>query len=247
MTRTFSDLGALLMGVAIATGLAFAGFFLGHAYKSAHLANRYVSVRGLAEREVKATKATWFLGFTQTGDELVQVYEASEKQEDAVRKFLMSKGFSEKEIEPARYTSNDRLEDVFENEKVKRARFAISSSIEIHTTNVDLVDKTSRELKELLAQGIMIDSATPRYVFDGVNALKPELIAEATKNARLAADKFAADSGSRIGTIRQASQGRVSIAARSGGAVDDYGYSSEEKSLWKLVRVITDVDYSLAE
>jgi len=90
-----------------------------------------------------------------------------------------------------------------------------------------------------------------RYVFNGLNALKPDMITEATKNARQAADRFAADSGSQVGSIRSANQGVFSISAADAGSVvgpgeeGGGGAQSPDASIMKKVRVVSTVDYYL--
>jgi hypothetical protein len=74
-----------------------------------------------------------------------------------------------------------------------------------------------------------------KFLFEGLNDIKPEMIEEATKNAREVAQKFADDSGSKLGKIRTASQGYFSIDDRD----------SNTPSI-KKVRVVTNVDYYLS-
>ena len=69
-----------------------------------------------------------------------------------------------------------------------------------------------------------------------MNSIKPQMIEEATKNARAAAEKFAKDSESKLGKIKTANQGLFTIEN-----VDEYTPNV------KHVRVVTNVTYFLED
>jgi len=104
---------------------------------------------------------------------------------------------------------------------------------------------------QLLQKGVVLSSNPGQrliYKFTGLNSIKPDMITEATRNARAAADRFASDSGSKVGSIRQANQGVFSIvAADQGGDTSEPGFSGSnpDASLMKTVRVVTTVEYYL--
>jgi uncharacterized protein len=106
---------------------------------------------------------------------------------------------------------------------------------------------------QLLQKGVVLSSDPGMsrqgvaYKFNGLNSIKPDMITEATRNARAAADRFASDSGSKVGSIRQANQGVFSIlAADQGSSASDGGENgSSDNSLMKTVRVVTSVQYYL--
>ncbi|MGB8479789.1 MAG: hypothetical protein WCE63_13305 [Acidobacteriaceae bacterium] len=87
------------------------------------------------------------------------------------------------------------------------------------------------------------------YVFTGLNSIKPEMITEATRNARAAAERFAADSGSKVGTIRTAEQGLFTISSADAAAGSDNGNGGyqADASIRKSVRVVTTVQYYLQQ
>jgi hypothetical protein len=105
---------------------------------------------------------------------------------------------------------------------------------------------------QLLQKGIVLNSNPgqgPTYKFTGLNSIKPDMITEATRNARAAADRFAQDSGSKVGSIRQANQGVFSILPADQGSdtgeVGGGGDFAADSSLMKSVRVVTTVQYYL--
>ena len=118
-------------------------------------------------------------------------------------------------------------------------RFIINSSINIRTDQVNLIARISQKTGELVRQGVVLSEYQgPSYIFTKLNDVKPDMIAEATANARIAADKFATDSGSRLGKIKRARQGVFSILPRDG-----MGISSEQHQIDKKVRVVSTLDY----
>ena len=247
--RNFAILGFLL-----AAGLVLAGWTLGSEIKQTRLSDRYVTVRGLVERQVKADLAIWPITFQETGDDLEPVTGRAQADSRAILNFLAAQGFSPSDIETGLIQVTDTQTD--QNRPNKPAhRFIVKQTLTLTTTNVDSVAAAAQKALDLLKAGVVLVSENQfapsngiSYVFNGLNAIKPDMITEATRNARNAAGRFAADSGSRVGSIRQAEQGVFSItAANAGGALNpDMPFDATEKSsLMKKVRVVTTVQYYL--
>lgn len=221
----------------IALGIAAAGSFIYSGMRQNAQQNRFVSVRGLSEREVPADKVTWPVYFKEVGNDLQALYRTVNAKNAKVVAFLKSKGLSEQEISVAapavidldaeRYRSSD-----------SPYRYNVTSVITVTSKQVDKVREMMLQQGELLQQGIAIASGDYQYQvsyeFTGLNSLKPSMIEEATKNAREAAEKFATDSDSRIGGIKRASQGLFTINDRD-----------PNTPYIKKVRVVTSVDFSL--
>jgi uncharacterized protein len=91
---------------------------------------------------------------------------------------------------------------------------------------------------------VELSGSNVSYTFTRLNALKPEMIAEADRNARASAEQFAHDSGARVSGIKTASQGYFSVGARDGEDCDDCG-STGGSTPFQKVRVVTTVDYDL--
>ena len=128
-------------------------------------------------------------------------------------------------------------------------RYIVEQQITVRTSRVDQVAAAAQKTIELLQKGVVLGNNPGEgltYKFTGLNSIKPDMITEATRNARAAADRFAADSGSKVGAIRQANQGVFSIlpADQAGGGNDQPGFGPDN-SIMKTVRVVTSVDYYL--
>src|SRR5690606_240289 len=106
----------------------------------------------------------------------------------------------------------DRAAQMYGNNQYQ-TRFILTGTIMVRSKDVAAVARAAQDTGALIAQGVVLGDATggndegPTYLFDGLNALKPAMIAEATRNARAAAEQFARDSGSKLGGIRSANQG----------------------------------------
>lgn len=240
------------LGIFLAIGLIVGGWILGAQIKATRLSDRYVAVKGLVERKVKSDLAIWPLSYKEAGDDLALVYSKTEADKQSILQFLDQQGMQSSEIELGMV----RVVDTQANEYggVNRAprRYIVDQQITVRTSRVDQVAAAAQKTMLLLQKGIVLNGNPGQgltYKFTALNAIKPDMITEATRNARAAADRFAADSGSKVGSIRQANQGVFSISAadEGGGAGEpgDIGGASGDGSIIKNVRVVTSVEYYL--
>jgi hypothetical protein len=231
-------------GVAVGAGIAAAGWLGGQALVEARAPLREVTVKGLAEAAVEADVAAWRIAYRGEGaDQAAAIVEARAAR-DAVRGFLTGGG-----IDPAQTADEPFVLKVdrvfFDNGASERVRFTAAGATRVRTEAVDAVAALSGRTLDLLDRGVKLgeadyaEAARPLYLFTGLNAVKPDLLAEATRAARASAEQFAADSGASVGAILNANQGVVQLLARDG----DY---PEPQERWKTVRVVTTVTYELA-
>lgn len=226
--------------VILAVGLILTGYFVKQGLNSVASRDRVVNVKGLAEMEVAADKVTWPLMYKNLGNDLPSLYEQIKTTSQKIVTFLTAQGISQEEIsinapeiidlQAERYGSNDR----------SPYRYNVTTVITVTSNKVDLVRKLISEQGELLKQGIAISGGDYRYNvsydYTSLNKIKPQMIEEATKNARAAAEKFAKDSDSKLGKIKTAYQGQFSISDRD-----------PNTPYIKKVRVVTTIDYSLED
>ena len=236
MNKDMKNNGFFLAGLAIMVGLIAVAFSIPQAVKVLSASQRNVSVRGLCEREVMADKVIWPLQYSIAGDDLASLYRQMESNDAAIKAFLKNGGVEDAEIT----TSAPNVSDVFTQEyggNNRRFRYVIKATSTVSTGKVEKVLALMSRQSDLLRDGITLESgwdSHPTFSFEGLNEIKPEMIEEATKNARASAQKFADDSGSRLGKIRNATQGYFTIEDRDSNTPQI-----------KKVRVVTNVDYSL--
>lgn len=225
--------------VAIAIGLLLLGIFIKQGMSSFADKDRSVNVKGLAEMEVAADKVTWPLVYKSLGNDLVGLYDQINKSNKTITLFLKSKGIDEKEISINAPEIIDMKAERYGNQETTY-RYNVTSVITVTSDKVDLIRNLISSQGELLKQGVAVTSGDYRYnvqyEYTGLNKIKPQMIEEATKNARQAAEKFAEDSDSKLGKIRKAYQGQFSITDRDANT-----------PYIKKVRVVTTVDYSLED
>lgn len=199
--------------------------------------DRVVTVKGLAEMEVPANKVTWPLVYKEVGNDLVSLYDKIKSTNQTITNFLKGKGISEEEISINAPEIIDMQAERYNSNPVP-FRYNVTTVITVTSDKVGLVRNLISEQGELLKQGVAITGGDYRYNveydFTGLNAIKPQMIEEATKNAREAAEKFAKDSDSKLGKIKRANQGQFSIGNRDANT-----------PYIKHVRVVTTIDYSL--
>jgi hypothetical protein len=236
-------------------GLVLGGWTLGSQIKDIKLADRYVTVKGLVERTVKSDSAIWPVSFKEAGNDLPQVFAKSEADKTAVLKFFAAQGVTPQEISVGQIKVTDKLANEYSGNNTG-PRYIVEQTVTAQSSDVDKIAKAGAKTADLVQAGIVVGGNNGQggiqYKFNGLNALKPDMITEATRNARASADRFAADSGSQVGPIRSANQGVFSISA-AGGASDNGGGmdagegvgGNADASMMKTVRVVATVDYYL--
>lgn len=231
-----------LIGAAlIALGMVGAGWLIGDGFERGRAAEHYVTVKGLAETFVEADLAIWPLRYTATGDDLNQVQVKIDADGAEITAFLTREGIAAEAISPQRVEVTDLLAQAYRPEGAASNRFIIAQTILVRTEQVDLVAALNRTTGELVSRGVvLVDTGGPTYVFTGLNAIKPEMLAEASANARAAAAQFAADVDSTLAGIRRASQGIFEILPR-----DAAPGISEAGQIDKKVRVVSTIEYLL--
>lgn len=247
--------GTAALGLLLGLGLVLGGWVLGAEIKATRLSDRYVAVRGLSERTVKSDLAIWPIFFSETGDDLASLSAKAESDRKVILQFLKNQGIGSPEIELGIVQVDDSQANRFGSAR-PNYRYVVQQEILVQTTHVDQVAAATQKTMTLVQQGITMTNQYNQgltYKFTGLNAIKPDMITEATRNARTAAERFAQDSGSRVGRIRQAWQGVFSISQANSGSVNTDqadaapGYDSNggDSSIMKTVRVVTSVDYYL--
>lgn len=226
----------------LAAGIVIAGWLLYRGVVHFKDSDRVVSVKGLSEKEVKADRVIWPLVYKLAGNDVASLYNTIENNNSKIASFLVSNGIAEDEItvSPAEVVDMDAERYVSQGVKY---RFNVTSVLTVSTDKVDLVVDLMSRQGDLLRQGIAVGSGDDYryrtqflYTSQSLNEIKPVMIEEATRNARIAAEKFARDSESRLGKIKRANQGQFSISDRDANT-----------PYIKTVRVVTSVDYLLKD
>ena len=235
MTIVCKWVPALLIGVS----LVLLGIFVRNGISSISSNQRIVTVRGLSEREVEANKVTWPIVSKQVGNDLQSLYRQCAATDSAIVSFLKANGLSESEYQVNAPKVQDMQADSYSSTPAPY-RYNVTAVVVVTSSQVKKVNELINKVSQLMAQGIAIVAGDYNYQtlyeFTELNKIKPDMVADATKNAREAAEKFAEDSKSKLGKIKSASQGQFTIDDR-----DQY-------TPWiKKVRVVSTIEYYLKD
>lgn len=237
----------LLAALLVGGGILSAGLFVGGGIVEARRADRYVTVKGVAEQTVDADLAFWSITVSTPADRLETAQADVDGYVDQVLSFLADFGLESTQVTRQGTQVQDRAAQYVGSGAERGPRFVVSHTLLVRSTDVEAVDAAAQAAGRLLANGVPLTAergwgySRPTYAFTGLNDIKPEMISRATANAREAAQRFADDSDGRLDGIRRANQGVFQILAydRAPGV-------SESAQRRKTVRVVATLEYYLA-
>ncbi|MEM8724677.1 MAG: SIMPL domain-containing protein [Pseudomonadota bacterium] len=215
--------------------MTLGGYLLGDGLLRAKEAERSVTVRGLAERNVTADLATWTISYSASSENLSEAQAKVRRDTEAIEAFFKDLGFPKDALQPTGANVSSRTNRGITSYTV-RQRLALRSD------DIERAQRAVARQFDLVGRGVFLEEGSGMsYTFTGLNGIKPEMVAEATRDARASAEQFAEDSGANVGAIKDATQGYFSIEARDG----DGGGWGVSDSPYKKVRVVTTVNFSL--
>lgn len=233
----------LIVALIVGGGIAVAGFFVSGGLERFRMADRTIAVKGLAEKDVEADFAIWTLSFRRAGNEFAGVQQALAADREKVLAFLKAQGFKDDELEARPLAVQDLLARDYAQGNVP-FRFNGSGQVLIRSARVTEVAQAALALDPLIQSGVQFSgdgegAAGPRYQLRGFNDIKAPLLAEATRNAREQAEKFATEAGAKLGPLKSANQGVIRITGDDGNDFDDGSSRS------KRLRVVSSFEYGL--
>ncbi len=235
-----------LRSLILAAGIVLAGLFVGWGFARGREADRFVTVKGISEREVKADLAIWPIRLVSADNDLARAHTQLQNNLVQVRQFLARQGIDTTHTSLQDFSVADAYANQYGTPERIVNRYVINQTLVVRSTSPDLVLTASQRVAELVSSGVVFSSgeqygnAGPTFVFTKLNDLKPAMIADATARARESAEQFARDSRSNVGGIRRANQGVFEILPR-----DQAAGLTEASQVTKTVRVVSTVDYFL--
>lgn len=238
--RSMSKASAVILGASLIVSLSILGYLLGSYAVTVKEYERTVTVRGLAEQEHQADVVIWPIQFTQADNELESLYTNIDETTAKIRNFLERNGIGPESVTLSPPAITDRLAQNYGDNSRAEYRYSATQTITVYSADIASVRSVMGSMSELGREGIVFSGSEyhlqPEYIFSRLNDIKPEMIEVATKEARAAAQKFAADSQSSLGKIKNASQGQFSISDRD-----------RNNPHIKNVRVVVSVEYYLSD
>jgi hypothetical protein len=232
--------GAFILGLFIFLGLSALGYFLGNAAIRFKEYERTVAVKGLSEREMPADIVIWPIQYAVADNDLSKLYNTLENNTKTIKDYLLQAGIKEAEITISPPAITDKSAQAYSDGNHADFRYTALQTVTVYSSNVALIRTQMSAISELGKKGIALTGSsqgqTEEYLYSQLNQIKPEMIQEATTKAREVAQKFAGDSSSKLGKIKQASQGQFTIEPRD-----------TNNPHIKKIRVVSTVEYYLSD
>jgi len=232
--------------IVLAIGIAVGGWAAGNGFVRARLGDRYVTVKGISEREVNADLAIWPLRLVAADNDLARAQARLQSNVAEIFSFLARHQIDTAQVTLQDFGVVDALANEYRQPGMTGNRYIIRQVVVVRSDAPARVHAASQRVGELVNAGVVLSSGSeygsggPTFIYRGLNELKPQMIAEATARAREGAEKFASDSRSGLGGIRRANQGVFEILPR-----DQVQGMTEGSQVAKVVRVVSTIDYIL--
>lgn len=232
--------GAGILSLGIMIGLGLLGYLVSDGVQQFKLLDRTVVVKGLSERLVEADTVIWPITFPDAANDLGLLYESIQTKTALVERYLLQHGIDSSAISKNTPVINDLYAQGYSNTQNLPYRYTSTATVTVYTRDIQAVRSAMSSIIDLGKQGVVISgqnygSAT-QYLFTSLNEIKPDMVEEATRNARQVAQKFAQDSDSSLGKIKSARQGQFSIRNRDDTTPQE-----------KIVRVVSTIEYYLSD
>jgi len=239
---------SIILSASLLLGLCLLGFFIFQGLKTFSDKDRVVTVKGLAEMEMKATSATIALNFSFSGDNLQNLIKQTENKKESVIAYLTNVGYDKNNIKIGIFDVTDRQKyyetrlQNGEQVQVKIDRYTIAQSLTVQAKDIETAENKATQINLDLVTKDLTSNVKTNYSFPELNSIKPQLIAESTKNARVAGQQFANDSQATLGKIKTASQGQITI---SENYYRDEGSGKQKNSYIQKARVVSEIVFFL--
>ncbi|SHM93648.1 hypothetical protein SAMN04488057_104448 [Cyclobacterium lianum] len=238
-----------LTAIIFALSILGSAIVLGNAYRKRNLEATRISVTGLGETDFISDLIVWEGVFEKQSTTLGVAYSGLESDRLIVTEYLKSKGIDAGEIvfSAVQTRQNTRAEYTDEGRYMGETflGYTLSQTISIESREVEKVEKTAREITELLNKEIQFYSQAPRYYFTQLADLKIELISRATEDARIRAEKIAENSGAALGKLISANMGIFQITGQNSGEDYSWGGTFNTSSKAKTASITMKLDYRI--
>jgi len=238
-----------MSAVVLALGVIVVAAVLGAQFRNIGAARQTISVKGLAEKQVRADLAEWTISVSVKGATFPETLGKIRKEMPELRKFLEAQGLPG----AALVETSESITPNMEQEESPGAHwrtvqkgFLGSNGIVVTSSDLDQVARVRKAAVQFKADGHSIEYAEPLYLVSHLEQVKMSLIGAATRDARARAEEFAKNGGVKAGRMRSASQGAFNILAPGAGAdASEYGGTYDTTTVDKLARVVVTIEYAI--
>ncbi|HEX8247755.1 MAG TPA: SIMPL domain-containing protein [Pyrinomonadaceae bacterium] len=232
-------------GLALAIALVVSATVLGWFYKSKKDSGDAVTVTGSARKRIKSDLVVWSAGVSYQAPKLADAYSRLSENVPRIKQYLIGKGINENQITISSIASTTlRGRDDNGNETSEITGYSLRQEVEVRSNDVERIAQIAREATELINQGILLESAPPKYYYTQLGNLKIEMLGEAARDAKTRAEQIAASTGNSIGTVRSARMGVIQITAADSTEVSDSGIS-DTSSIDKDMTAVVNISFAV--
>jgi uncharacterized protein len=238
----------IVLGLLLAIGMASAAFILGVQAKRAVAGQQSITVKGLAEKPIKADSAEWVVSVGVTADTQAEALNVLAEERKVVEAFLTKQGLTSETWSVDVETIGPHYEEIFIKDTPRQVQKGFDAYQNIHVSSKDLakITQANKAFLQLRADNHPVSAQSPRYLVSDLETVKMSLIADATKNARSRATEFVKQDGVKVGVMKSASQGAFYILPVGGEASDDsYGGTYDKSTIDKTARVVVTIVYNI--
>jgi len=239
----------MIRTIVFSVALVIAAAVLGYQVKQVGGGRESISVKGLAEKPIKADQAEWSVQLQVKGATIAEALARLRKEKPGLDQFLARAGF-----EPAALVeSNESVEPNFEevegsngNLRSVQVGHVARQSVTVRTADISRIIQASKAIVQFQADGHPVNFGPPQFLVSNLEEVKMSLIGAAMKNSRVRAGEFAKNGDVKVGPMRSASQGAFYILPASANAdVSDWGGTYDKSTVEKIARVVVTVDYRI--
>lgn len=239
----------IILGGLLALGLVAGGFVLGQQARAIGSGRQTITVKGLAEKSVRADHAEWQIGLRVHGATFAEALSTLRRERPALTEFLAKQGFpKESQVDSAESVNPNMVEEQLPSGRSHTVQRGFNASQQIVVTTKDLprAEAAAKAALQLQADGLPVFFSAPLYLVTDLEDIKMSLIGAATQNAQKRAEEFARNGNAKVGSMRSASQGAFYILA-PGANVEamDYGGAYDKQTVEKVARVVVTIEYNI--
>lgn len=235
--------------IIVALAVIIAAAFIGKSYAKRGKTNESISVTGLGEESFTSDLIVWKASFSTRGEDLKQASTDLKAKRDKIKKYLTQKGVKEGEIVFNSVNIQKLYNNTYDNYGNIQSSFfngySLSQTVRVESKDVDKIETISREITELINQDIELESFAPDYYYTKLAELKIKMIENATKDAKLRAEKIAENSGSDLGSLKKADMGVIQITAKNSAEDYSWGGSFNTSSKLKTATITIHLEFNV--
>ena len=240
----------VILGLLLAIGMASAAFILGVQAKRAVAGQQSITVKGLAEKPIKADSAEWQIDVGVTADTQANALKMLEQERKVVEAFLSKQGFATENLTADVENIAPHFEEVFIKDTPRQLQKGFDAFQSLHIASKDLAKITTanKAFLQLRAENHPVSAQPPQFLVSDLETVKMSLIADATKNARARATEFVKQDNVKVGVMKSATQGAFYILAvgKSNDDTDNsYGGVNDKSTIDKTARVVVTIVYNI--